>query len=85
MKMSKSFANVLSLALVLTALAVSSVFSTRSTAERVSNPMSNKPIVGIDVVVLKSSGNSASHSFQTDAEGGLQNKGIFAYRAANRP
>ena len=71
-KISKSSANMLILALALSVLVLASVFTARSTGAssvRAVEPMSNKPVRGIDVVVLKNPGNSASRQTESDADG----------------
>jgi hypothetical protein len=62
------------IALTLTAIFVASVFLTGSSVvanARVAKPRGVKPVRGIDVIVEKEPGNSASREAQTNADGGF--------------
>ena len=73
MKRSKSSISILVTALSLSMIFVASAFTARSTAAarvRAGAAVGSvTPVKGIDVVVLKNPGNSASRQTQTDAEG----------------
>jgi len=80
MKRSKPSTNIWIAALSLTIVFATMSLVARSAGTRPPpvEPMSNKPVRGIDVIVTKDPGNSASRSAKTDGDGGFTVSGLAA-------
>src|SRR5437588_11650389 len=80
MKKSKASTNLLILALSLTAAFAATSLVVYAAVAKLPpvEPVSNKPVRGIDVIVQKSPGNTASRSAKTDGDGGFTVSGLAA-------